>query len=65
MKMKECKHEWYVISKTHEERSLIVECRKCRAFGIVENPTKEEWNEASNTEEPYLWKDNSRAFTWP
>ena len=64
--MKECKHEWYVFSKTQQSRSLLVECRKCRRFGSVENPNKQEWSDADEAEsEPYLWKDNSRVVMWP
>lgn len=48
-----------------QDKSLMSECRKCKAFGIVEIPTKQEWNEASNVKsEPYLWKDNSRVVVW-
>ena len=66
IKMKECKHEWYVYSRAQLSRSLEVECRKCRRFGFVENPTKKEWNDALKAEtERYLWEDNSRVVIWP
>ena len=62
--MKECKHEWYVFNKTVMDRSLSVECRKCKMYGFVENPSKEEWKTAMSAQEPYLWEDNSRVNLW-
>jgi hypothetical protein len=63
--MIECKHEWYVFSAFQQDRSLMVECRKCKAFGVAEAPTKQEWHNAVNAQEPYLWKDSSRVTVWP
>ena len=66
MKMKDCKHEWYVFSKSQQDTNLMVECRRCKRFGVIEHPSKQEWNAASNAEsEPYLWEDNSRVNVWP
>ena len=64
--MKECKHEWYVFSTSQQDRSLILKCRKCKRFGTIEDPTKQEWSDALMAEsEPYLWEDNSRVVVWP
>ena len=64
--MKECKHEWYVLSRTQQSKSLMVSCRKCKRGGFVEDPTREEWKEAVEADsEPYLWEDNSRVVIWP
>ena len=47
-KMKDCKHEWYVFSTTGLQRSLMVEYRKCRRCGFVEDPTGQDWKDACN-----------------
>ena len=64
--MKECKHEWYVFSMTRQDKSLLVECRKCKRFGFIEKFTEQEWKDAITAlPESYLWKDNSRVVVWP
>lgn len=64
--VKDCKHEWYVFAVTHEKKSLLLQCRKCKMYGVVNNPTKEEWKEAEKVEKgPYMWEDNSRVVIWP
>lgn len=63
---KKCKHEWYVVSKAQQSRSLMVECLKCMRCGFINNPNNKEWDAASEAEaEPYLWEDNSRVEVWP
>lgn len=64
--MTNCKHEWYVLETIQTEKSILVQCRKCKRFGFVEDPTKEEWKTAQDADsEPYLWEDNSRVVIWP
>jgi hypothetical protein len=64
--MRDCKHEWYVFSLASQARSLLVECRKCKRYGTVVNPTKQELKYASATlPEQYLWEDNLRVVLWP
>ena len=43
----------------------MLECRICKAFGIVEDATKQELKDASKAQsEPYLWEDNLRVVVW-
>ncbi len=68
--LKHCKtidHQWYVFDKTTEDRCLLLECHKCRAYGIVTDPNKQEWRDADNASlNPYLWEEgNSRVVIWP
>lgn len=59
-------HEWYVFEKTPGDRCLMLECSRCSAYGIVTDPTKQEWIEADNSSlNPYLWKHNKRVIRWP
>ena len=65
-KVKECKHEWYVLATTQQDKSLMVRCHRCKRYGFVEDPDKDEWNDAAEAgSEPYLWEDNSRVVVWP
>ena len=41
-----CNHEWYVFSTELSHVCLMVECRNCGAFGMVDDPSKEEWGDA-------------------
>ena len=67
--IKHCKnidHQWYVFDKTPEDKCLLLECHRCKAYGIVTDPDKQEWKDAANASvNPYLWEDNSRVVIWP
>jgi hypothetical protein len=55
-------HEWIVFSCALSEVWLMLQCIVCGAMGTVDDPTKEEWNEASYSPvKPYIWSDNSRV----
>lgn len=57
-----CDHEWIVFSTAIIDRCLLLECTKCKAFGIVPHPTSEEWNAGFYApEKPYRWYENSRV----
>jgi hypothetical protein len=50
-------HEWMVFSTAVIECVLMLECAKTGAYGIVRNPTKEEWREAFYApSDPYRWE---------
>ena len=60
--MSQCKHEWVVFSTAIDDGYLIVQCAKCRTIGAVEDPTKEEWANASRApSQPYVWLDGNRV----
>jgi len=57
-----CEHEWEVWGTATAQVCLELHCRKCALLGSVNDPTEEEWKQAFDAaENPYLWKDNSRA----
>jgi hypothetical protein len=59
-----CEHQWMVFSTALKEVCLMVSCARCRMFGVVEDPTAEEWKEAFHApSSPYRWHDNSRVVT--
>lgn len=54
--------EWWVVSTCLSTRELMLECSITNAFGVVQNPTKEEWRAAFHApSEPYRWHDESRV----
>src|SRR5271165_3951296 len=56
------KHAWVVFSTILDEVSLFCQCINCGALGTVNDPTKEEWDEAFHApSHPYGWQDNSRV----
>lgn len=62
MNVMTCEHKWHVFSTAIEDVVLMCECDKCGSFGIVEDPSKEEWGEAFYApSNPYLWTDNRRV----
>jgi hypothetical protein len=60
-------HEWFVFSTAIVDVVLMVECRVCRANGIVRNPSLEEWREATDLgdihapKNPYPWEQPERV----
>ncbi len=55
-------HEWVVFSTCLGDCSLMCQCAQCAAFGVVKNPTKEEWCRAGGApSNPYRWDDASRV----
>ena len=55
-------HSWVVFSTAMDDGCLMLSCTKCGAFGIVPDPTKEEWSRAFHTPaNPYPWYDNARV----
>jgi len=55
MKEKKHKHFWIVFSTAIEDHVLMVFC-ECGDYGIVRNPTREEWSLAFIApSEPYPW----------
>lgn len=60
--MSECKHEWIVFSTAITEGYVIVQCSECNTIGAIENPTKEEWEDAFYApSHPYHWFDGDRV----
>lgn len=58
----ECQHEWFVVSTATQQVDLILECYKCMSYGVVEDPSEQEWSEAfSAPEKSYRWYENSRV----
>ena len=57
----EHEHEWWVFSTALGEGALMCGCN-CGGFGVVEDPTKEEWSLAYYApSNPFRWADNSRV----
>lgn len=55
-------HDWWVFSTAILDGVLMVECRATGAFGIVRNPTKEEWRKAFHApSRPYRWDQPERV----
>ena len=47
---------WYVVSTGIASRSLILECSKSGARGVVKDPSAEEWAAAFYApSNPYMW----------
>lgn len=54
--------EWWVYSTAIVPGFLILQCKKTGKFGLVKNPTREEWNAAFYApSNPYRWLDDSRV----
>jgi len=54
--------EWWVFSTCLGTCELMLTDGLSGAFGVVKNPTKEEWSAAfSAPSNPYRWRDNSRV----
>jgi hypothetical protein len=54
--------DWWVYSTALTEGTLLVRCRRTGKYGVVENPTREEWNQAFYApSSPYRWTDHSRV----
>lgn len=55
-------HEWVVFSTCLGTHELMLECAHCGAFGVVPDPTFDEWSDGffapSN---PYLWTEAKRV----
>ena len=48
--------DWWVFSTATRDVVLMVECQITGAFGIIRNPTQEEWDEAFHAPSaPYPW----------
>ena len=55
-------HEWVVFSTALSEGSLMLQCVQCGAMGTVDQPTKEEWNDAFHASTcPHRWRDATRV----
>lgn len=51
------KRDWMVFSTAISDGVLMLECQITGAFGIVRNPSKEEWSEAFHApSNPYRWQ---------
>ena len=52
-----CKHEWIVFSTCLGTAEIMCECVICGAFGVVPDPTSEEWGKAFHApSHPYRWQ---------
>ncbi len=55
-------HEWWVFSTAVLDVVLMVECRKTGSYGIVRNPTLDEWEAGFYApSKPYRWHENERV----
>jgi hypothetical protein len=55
-------YEWMAFSTCIGTGELMVSCKKTGAFGVVPDPTKEEWSRAYYApSNPYRWEDDSRV----
>ncbi|MEM1086189.1 MAG: hypothetical protein AAGH90_00550 [Pseudomonadota bacterium] len=60
----ECKHEWYVYCSITSTVSLQVICLKCETWGVVNEPTADEWERAYDQQ--WDWEYPERVeFTLP
>lgn len=58
----EHQHEWVVFSTALQDRALMLECVSCRAFGVVKDPSSEEWAAGYHAPSaPYRWAENDRV----
>lgn len=57
-----CKHEWVVYSTALTEGWLMLQCVQCGTMGTVDDPSKNEWNQAYHApSRPYQWRVSSRV----
>lgn len=57
------KYDWWVYSTAIASFHLLVECKKTKALGFVENPTEKEWNDAFYApSKPYPWDEHERVI---
>jgi hypothetical protein len=57
-----CQHEWVVFSTALRYGVLMVECADCHAFGIIGQPSWEEWAAAHHAPKaPYRWEHGGRV----
>ena len=55
-------HEWVVYSTALAEVWLMVQCVECNTMGTIDDPSTEEWSEASPaSSNPYRWLDATRV----
>lgn len=55
-------HKWYVFSTNVTDVTLMLQCDVTGEFGIVIDPSKEEWADGFYApDENYRWYDNSRV----
>lgn len=55
-------HKWYVFSTNIKDVTLMLQCDDCGQFGIVIDPSKEEWEDGFYApDENYRWYDSSRV----
>ena len=58
----ECEHEWFVVSTATHKVDLILECYKCMSYGVVEDPSENEWETAFDApSKSYRWHENLRV----
>jgi len=51
------KYDWWVFSTAIRDGVLMLECSITGSFGIVRDPSKEEWGEAFHApSNPYHWQ---------
>jgi hypothetical protein len=63
--MTEHNHDWHVFSTILDKSSLLVRC-ECGAVGVVEDPSKAEWNKAFHApSHPYQWGEPDRVKIIP
>lgn len=49
-------YDWFVFSTALQDHVIMVECKKTGGFGIIRNPTKDEWGKAFYApSNPYRW----------
>lgn len=60
--MKQHTHKWNVFSTCLNTVELMVQCSDCRAFGVVPEPTQQEWSDAFTApSNPYEWTEPERV----
>lgn len=51
-------HDWLVFTTYMEDVSIGVFCRRCGADGVIQRPTKADWDRAYGApENPYRWRN--------
>jgi hypothetical protein len=59
------KYDWWVFSTAVRDGVLMLECRLTGSFGIVRDPSRQEWSDAYHApSKPYRWEgSNERVET--
>lgn len=57
-----CDHDWHVISTVLSTVQLQVACNNCALYGVVSNPTEQEWGDGYHApSKPYRWQQPERV----